>query len=55
MKNIEKVIITKEAAELSGEPTVIYKDSEKKRVDEKEAAVKVILAYDSRLLYSSPF
>ena len=25
----------KEAAELSGEPTVIYKDSEKKRVDEK--------------------
>jgi len=24
------VIITKEAAELSGEPTVIYKDSEKK-------------------------
>ncbi|HAR1544460.1 TPA: ATP-dependent Clp protease ATP-binding subunit ClpX [Enterococcus faecium] len=29
-ENIEKVIITKEAAELSGEPTVIYKDSEKK-------------------------
>ncbi|NTM02981.1 ATP-dependent Clp protease ATP-binding subunit ClpX [Enterococcus faecium] len=29
-ENIEKVFITKEAAELSGEPTVIYKDSEKK-------------------------
>ena len=29
-ENSEKVIITKEAAELSGEPTVIYKDSEKK-------------------------
>lgn len=29
-ENIEKVIITKETAELSGEPTVIYKDSEKK-------------------------
>ena len=29
-ENIEKVIITKEAAELTGEPTVVYKDSEKK-------------------------
>ena len=29
-ENIEKVIITKEAAELAGEPTVVYKDSEKK-------------------------
>ncbi len=29
-ENIEKVIITKEAAELIGEPTVVYKDSEKK-------------------------
>ncbi|MEY8445298.1 ATP-dependent Clp protease ATP-binding subunit ClpX [Enterococcus ratti] len=29
-ETIEKVIITKEAAELTGEPTVIYKDSEKK-------------------------
>ena len=27
---IEKVIITKEAAELTGEPTIVYKDSEKK-------------------------
>ena len=27
---IEKVIITKEAAELAGEPTIVYKDSEKK-------------------------
>lgn len=29
-ENIEKVIITKEVAELTGEPTVVYKDSEKK-------------------------
>ncbi|EOS7906874.1 ATP-dependent Clp protease ATP-binding subunit ClpX [Enterococcus hirae] len=29
-ENIEKVIITKEAAELTGEPTVVYNDSEKK-------------------------
>ncbi|EOD6224096.1 ATP-dependent Clp protease ATP-binding subunit ClpX [Enterococcus hirae] len=29
-ENIEKVIITKEAAKLTGEPTVVYKDSEKK-------------------------
>lgn len=29
-EDIEKVIITKEAAELTGEPTVVYKDSEKK-------------------------
>lgn len=27
---IEKVIITKDAAELTGEPTIVYKDSEKK-------------------------
>lgn len=29
-EKIEKVIITKEAAELTGKPTIVYKDSEKK-------------------------
>ena len=55
-ENIEKVIITKEAAELSGEPTVIYKDSEKKSGLMRRGCRKSHFGfYDSRLLYSSPF